>query len=113
MARITAIRERVRRLPGGWMAWRVGVTVIGIAAIAGGIVLLPLPGPGWLIIFAGLGVLGTEYAWAKRLLAWLRAIVRRWAQWIAHQPLAVRILIGLLGLAVIGGIAYAAWTVYE
>ena len=27
-----------------------------------------LPGPGWLFIFLGLGVLATEYVWAERLL---------------------------------------------
>lgn len=47
---------------------RVLVTVLGFTLIAGGIVLLPLPGPGWLIIFGGLAVLGTQYAWARRAL---------------------------------------------
>ena len=27
-----------------------------------------LPGPGWLLIFVGLGILSTEYMWARRLL---------------------------------------------
>jgi uncharacterized protein (TIGR02611 family) len=33
-----------------------------------GVVLLVLPGPGWLLIFAGLAILSTEYVWARRLL---------------------------------------------
>lgn len=48
------------------------VTVGGVLVILVGVVLLPLPGPGWLVIFAGLGLLATEYAWARRLLAWTR-----------------------------------------
>ena len=75
---VAALRERVRRLPGGFLAWRIGVTVLGLAIIAVGIVLLPLPGPGWLIIFAGLGLLATEYEWAARLLRYARDEVKRW-----------------------------------
>ena len=30
--------------------------------------LLVLPGPGWLLIFVGLSILGTEYVWAQRML---------------------------------------------
>ena len=47
---------------------RVGITIIGFVLVLGGIVLLPLPGPGMLIIIAGLAVLGTEYMWARRAL---------------------------------------------
>jgi uncharacterized protein (TIGR02611 family) len=47
---------------------RVAITIIGFVLVLGGIVLLPLPGPGTLIIIAGLAVLGTEYMWARRML---------------------------------------------
>ena len=30
--------------------------------------MLVLPGPGWLLIFVGLSILGTEYVWAQRML---------------------------------------------
>jgi uncharacterized protein (TIGR02611 family) len=110
-SRARAFRCRVRALPGGRLAWRIGVTVVGVAVIAGGIVLLPLPGPGWLIIFAGLGILATEYAWAARLLGWVREQVRRWTLWIAARPLWVRLLAGFVTLLVIAGIVVAAWFV--
>jgi uncharacterized protein (TIGR02611 family) len=93
------------------LAWRIAVTILGFAVIAGGIVLLPLPGPGWLIIFAGLGVLATEYAWAARLLGWVREHVRRWTRWIAARPLWFRVLAGVLTLVIIAGIVVAAWFV--
>lgn len=48
---------------------RVGVTIAGFAVLLAGIALLVLPGPGWLLIFVGLGILSTEYVWARRLLA--------------------------------------------
>lgn len=47
---------------------RVGVSIGGVLVVGLGIVLMPLPGPGLVIVVAGLAVLATEYAWARRLL---------------------------------------------
>ncbi len=47
---------------------RVAVTIAGFAVLLAGVALLVLPGPGWLLIFIGLGILSTEYVWARRLL---------------------------------------------
>ncbi|MGI8615914.1 MAG: PGPGW domain-containing protein, partial [Actinomycetota bacterium] len=33
-----------------------------------GLAMLVLPGPGIVVILAGLAILGTEYVWAQRLL---------------------------------------------
>jgi uncharacterized protein (TIGR02611 family) len=54
------------------LVWQGGVFVIGLAVVVGGVILLPLPGPGWLIIFAGVAIWGTEFAWAQRALRWAR-----------------------------------------
>lgn len=51
---------------------RIVVFVVGSALIVLGIILLPLPGPGWAVIFAGLAVLSTEFTWAERLLHWAK-----------------------------------------
>jgi uncharacterized protein (TIGR02611 family) len=107
--RLRAVRARVRALPGGRIAWRLAVTVVGLAVVVIGIVLLPLPGPGWLIIFAGLGILASEYTWAARLLAWVRRRFARSTQWLAAQPLWMRIAGVLMSLAVLAGLALAAW----
>ena len=40
----------------------------GSRSSSSGSILVPLPGPGWLIVFAGLAILATEYVWAQRLL---------------------------------------------
>jgi uncharacterized protein (TIGR02611 family) len=52
------------------MDWlkRSAVTLIGVCLVLGGIALMPLPGPGLLVVIAGLAVLATEYVWARRLL---------------------------------------------
>ena len=47
---------------------RIAIGVLGTAVLIAGFILsLPLvPGPGLLIIFAGLAILSTEFAWAER-----------------------------------------------
>jgi uncharacterized protein (TIGR02611 family) len=85
------------------LAYRVIVAVVGFAIIVAGIVLIPLPGPGWLIVFAGLALLSTEFVWAGRLLDFARGKVRSWTDWVTHQSLAVRGLIGLASLVVVVG----------
>ncbi|HJR26361.1 MAG TPA: PGPGW domain-containing protein, partial [Acidimicrobiales bacterium] len=47
---------------------RMAIFVVGVALLAAGVVMLVLPGPGLLVIIAGLAVLATEFAWAERLL---------------------------------------------
>ena len=68
VAASSAIRERAYSTTVGRVLWRIAITIIGIVVIIAGIILLPLPGPGWVVIFAGLGILATEYEWARRLL---------------------------------------------
>lgn len=106
-------RERVRSLPGGALAWRVVVTILGLGIIVVGILLLPLPGPGWLIIFAGLGVLATEYQWASQLLGRARRFASRWTLWTARQGIRVRIAIGLLGLGFLAAAVIGSWYLYR
>ena len=74
---------------------------MGTLVIALGVVLLPLPGPGWLVIFAGLAILASEFAWAERLLDYARDKVLAWTHWVGRQPWGIRLLIGLATLLVV------------
>jgi uncharacterized protein (TIGR02611 family) len=47
---------------------RAAILVIGLALVAGGLAMLVLPGPGILVVIAGLAVLATEFVWAERML---------------------------------------------
>jgi uncharacterized protein (TIGR02611 family) len=47
---------------------RVVVFVLGVALLAGGLVMMVTPGPGLLLIIAGLAILATEFAWAEVML---------------------------------------------
>jgi len=44
------------------------VGVVGLTILVIGLVLLVLPGPGLIVIIVGLGILATEFIWAKKLL---------------------------------------------
>lgn len=46
----------------------------GLATLAVGIALLPLPGPGIVVIPIGLGMLAKEYTWAKKFDGWFKKV---------------------------------------
>jgi uncharacterized protein (TIGR02611 family) len=51
--------------------------VVGWALVVAGIILIPLPGPGWLVVGIGLLVLGREVRWARGALVRLERFMRR------------------------------------
>ena len=54
---------------------RILVGVIGGTIVLIGIALLVLPGPAFIVIPLGLLVLGSEFAWARRLLRRAREMI--------------------------------------
>lgn len=46
--------------------------LFGFTLLLVGIVMIVTPGPGWLVIVFGLGVLAAEFVWARRLLGTLK-----------------------------------------
>jgi uncharacterized protein (TIGR02611 family) len=47
---------------------RVFRIIAGFTLLLVGGVMLVTPGPGWLVIFLGLGLLAAEFVWAERLM---------------------------------------------
>jgi len=47
---------------------RVAAAIGGLLIVLLGIVMIPLPGPGLLVVVVGLAVLALEFAWAEHLL---------------------------------------------
>ena len=47
---------------------RVAAAIGGFLVVLLGIILIPLPGPGLLVVAVGLAVLALEFAWAEHLL---------------------------------------------
>ncbi|WP_233498530.1 TIGR02611 family protein [Blastococcus sp. TF02A-26] len=85
-------------------AYRVCVGIVGGVVVAFGLVTIPLPGPGWLTVIAGLFVLASEFFWAERLLEFTKRHVKAWTDWLGRQPIWVRGLIGLATAAFVYGV---------
>ncbi|MBA2472550.1 MAG: hypothetical protein DLM61_27645 [Pseudonocardiales bacterium] len=88
------------------LARRVLVTVVGVALCVVGIALLVLPGPGLLLVLAGLVLLANEYPWARRMTGPVRRRAMQAATQSVASPLRVSAT-ALCGLALIG--AGLAW----
>ncbi|MBZ6474477.1 TIGR02611 family protein [Streptomyces griseocarneus] len=87
------------------LSWQVGVFVVGLAVVAAGIVMLPLPGPGWLVIFGGMAIWATEFVWAQLVLRWTKRKVTEAAQRALDPKVRRRnIILTVTGLVIIAGL---------
>ncbi|WP_329035582.1 TIGR02611 family protein [Streptomyces sp. NBC_00178] len=90
------------------VSWQVGIFVVGLAVVGAGIVMLPLPGPGWLVIFGGMAIWATEFVWAQLVLRWTRRKVTEAAQRALDPKVRRRnivlTVVGLVIIAVLVGI---------
>ncbi|MGW1748456.1 TIGR02611 family protein, partial [Streptomyces sp. NPDC002092] len=85
------------------LSWQVGVFVVGLAVVAAGIVMLPLPGPGWVVIFGGMAIWATEFVWAQLVLRWTKRKVTEAAQRALDPEVRRRnITLTAIGLVVVG-----------
>jgi uncharacterized protein (TIGR02611 family) len=53
------------------------VAVIGATILLLGVVMVVLPGPAFIVIPIGLGVLATEFAWARRAVRRARVMIAK------------------------------------
>jgi uncharacterized protein (TIGR02611 family) len=60
-------RRRERHLKHS-KAYRIAFMILAFIVVLAGLALVPLPGPGWAIVFVGLGMLALEFEWAERLM---------------------------------------------
>lgn len=67
------------------------VGVVGGLILIAGIIAIPYPGPGWVIVFAALAILATEFVWAERVLHFARGKYDAWQHWLAAQSIVVRV----------------------
>lgn len=91
------------------LAYRAAVGLAGVSLVLLGLVLVPLPGPGWPIVFFGFVVLGAEFEWADRLRATAQHHVTRALRWSASAAWPVRAALkaGLLASVVVPALAMA------
>ncbi|HEX2176538.1 MAG TPA: PGPGW domain-containing protein [Nocardioidaceae bacterium] len=82
---------------------KVAVTVVGWVLVLAGVVLIAIPGPGLLIMLAGLVVLASEYTWAQRFVDPVRVRALRAAEEsVASGWRIVATLLGGVWLAALG-----------
>ncbi len=98
---------------GHWTTGSVVIVALGLAIALGGLFLVPAPGPGWIITFLGLGLLGGEFAPVAGALDWVELkgrAVAGWAKgvWDRSSP-AVKVLLVLLGVCGVGALGFGAY----
>lgn len=108
LTRLTGMRqrERLRQHRTADLTYRWTIGALGSLIIVIGLILVPLPGPGWLIVIMGVAVISTEFHWARRLLRFTRRHVHRWTQWIAWQPLWLRASIAVGTFCFVSAVVY-------
>jgi uncharacterized protein (TIGR02611 family) len=65
---IDGVKERRERHRERSRVVRAAVVLAGFVVVLAGLAMIPLPGPGLLVVAAGLAVLALEFVWAERLL---------------------------------------------
>ena len=107
-------RDRLRERPRIEFFYRIGVGIVGLAVFAVGIVAIPYPGPGWAILFVGLGILATEFEWARRLLAYAKERYDKVMDWFQARHWSIQVLGGIFTALVVAGTLWllgaADWT---
>ncbi len=94
--------------PVAWLRWiaqsvkRLVVLVVGIAFLGAGFAMIPLPGPGFLVILIGFIVLATEFVWAERALDRVRGRAAAAAGALTEQRIS-RAIAAVTGVALIIG----------
>jgi len=87
------------------LSWQVGIFIIGLAVVVLGIIMLPLPGPGWVVIFGGMAIWATEFVWAQLVLRWTKRKVTEAAQRALDPKVRRRnIILTSIGLVIVAAI---------
>lgn len=105
-----AWRAKIRANPQSYVIYRWVVFVVGLAVVLLGLVLVPLPGPGWFIVIVGLLIWASEFERAQRLLDFVKDKVTVWNAWVKTQNWFVR---GVLGLVTFVFVLAVIWAVFR
>ena len=103
---LQTIRERIRTTRTGRLTLQIVVALVGLLVVLIGIVLIPFPGPGWLIVIAGLAIWAIEFVWAQRLLTFTKDKLEQWWKWLRRQHWSIRVLAGVIGLVFVGSVLW-------
>ena len=104
--------RRQRDTNGGWSPSRIAYIAAGLALVAGGLLLVPFPGPGWLVVFFGLALVGSEFKPVAealdvteiRLRVWGRAAMELWQEAPARERAMIVVVVAIVVLAIAYGL---------
>jgi uncharacterized protein (TIGR02611 family) len=102
-------RRRIRSNPHSHLIYRLVVGVLGLVIVVIGLIMVPFPGPGWLVVFLGIALWSSEFEWAQRLLRLARHTLHTWDQWLRPQPGWVK---GLAFLVTVAAVAAVFWLLF-
>lgn len=97
------LRTWAKKTPPGRLFWRLFIGSLGGGITVLGAIFLVAPGPGVLVLLAGLGILATEFAWAGRAIERTKSVTKTAADKLG-LPLRVKYFI-VAGGAVVSIIA--------
>jgi uncharacterized protein (TIGR02611 family) len=100
----TGEREATEQLAQRHVLFRLARMATGFMVLILGILAIPLPGPGWLIVGLGLGILAQDFVWAERTLNQVR---KRLPQ-DEDGRIAPKTWV-IMGVMMAGGIALSVW----
>ena len=69
---------------------KIAIGVLGGLVVILGLILVPYPGPGWLIVFAGLAILSTEFEKPKHILDMAEGKYKQWQNWLSVQKFWIK-----------------------
>jgi uncharacterized protein (TIGR02611 family) len=100
-------RQQIKSNPYGSLVWRVFIGVIGGLITIIGTIFLFAPGPGLLVLLAGLGILATEYAWAANAIRKTKSIAQSTSEkfriplWVKYLLIAGGALFSIVLLVIL------------
>ncbi|WP_226963966.1 PGPGW domain-containing protein [Nostocoides sp. F2B08] len=102
-----AWRAKIRANAQSYLIYRWIVFFVGLTIVCLGLVLVPLPGPGWFIVILGLLIWASEFERAQQLLDFVKDRLTVWNAWVMTQNWFVRGVLGLLTFAFVLLIVWA------
>lgn len=102
-----AWRAKIRANAQSYLIYRWIVFAVGLTIVCLGLVLVPLPGPGWFIVILGLLIWASEFERAQQLLDFVKDRLAVWNMWVMTQNWFVRGVLGLLTFALVLVVVWA------
>jgi len=91
------------------------IFLLGFTVVAVGIILIPLPGPGWAVVFVGFAILATEFHFAEKVrdhvVGFLKKIIKEAEHYWHALSRREQILLIILAIFVCIVAIFAIWCI--